>query len=1492
MVVVADLGLGKSWSTYIRSAGVVALGGLILSAVFAVSPQRAGAWETVDGRVQVHGFYEMQLRTLSKNLSEEYDLSQWYHILNVEIEADLLPDGLGFIDRASAYARLEVRYDCIYTYGCGLFPSANAYVQESDRQLPSRLRDAHRSGLAGGQMVTDTNGVADLRYYHGVPRSEVENYEGFINPLPGEPLREQEIVANRLLPSGGTSPARAWQLPGIGLAFVGAGSDNLTGPTAEGPDGVRGTDDDGMSDDPADFVFAKYLDYDFALQGIPGPENGDATRIMFIDYKDINPIGDLRNTPNPWRGFWDYDYDADGDGIADGRRTGDYNPIMGRDDYDTQEYLVDENGQPEVDEDGDPVINPNGPLGSGVPGSPAQNSGCMSGAPDAGPNGGCPREFRNGTTVYTGNRLVWTSNSTHFGYATLSQGYGQAEMPFRPAARLGNEDASDDFKAQGLYYPNAGLRRVMKQQGKRLTSEIDQNFTTQDLTWNRGASQQQTKELKEIYLDFETLDGQLWTRLGKQNIVWGKTELFRTTDQFNPQDFAMTSVPDLESSRIALWAARFIYSFYEVGPLEDFRLEFAFNFDEYEPADLGRCGEPYVPDTACQIATGYLAHGFAALGLAGTTRPEDPWDDVSGLEIGARIEFRAGRFSIAITDFWGYDDFPYPNRIFTYARYVDHDTGRPLSAVGTGPCDPDNGQIDGCLGYVSAVQDERFSDFRIDHMNQTWDPNKPWESAPYEDSPEAEEAYSERKDDVLAHAVVNQQLFAMGCAITYGTLRNMPKAYGMDWDCGAGALQTTHLSTISGDFSWDSQIASSGLIAAGNPFRLKSMQGSGLSLFTRHNFPLYQSNLLDRNYTTYLSPRTSDPDTKYDPEDGAMAFVPLNQHDNQRSPCDENNGNRETVNRQGRVRGFLDAGTASAQQANCASQSLPELELRIGGLDDSLSDAQLALIGCGPFYGEYFHAYNRGEFDGSGAQTQTQAFNSADGCDLWGVDLLNAEASVLLQSWNIVEGAPMTTLEGIQPGTVAFQGGPVGTRYDQALDAMITLPGARSKYFWDGQVHNDWAQRLMSNPNYTYTDGAEGLGFYTKDTNNDLALDQPLDPNQVLDPNILTQVEGGSNVFRTYVPRMMADAEGRVVDGQGNPVMITDAAGNATYAYLNENWERGVDGDPVWDWTDLSRNIDADACPSRGGSGELGNQCAGDPLNHPWVAAEGGSDQYFKSEMAALSFNFQVLTVSTSRDFLAGEPFRLDGCSLAVPRLCKNVRDFASGTVATRSTLRAGGNNTYGRRDFVWQAGSPAVLDYNKRNVLGFSTDFAEDWSKTNWSTEMTWVSKSPAMDQNSFSGLTDVNRFNLTVSVDRPTFINFLNPGRTFFINSQWFFSYADGYEDSFLENGPLNVLFTVTAFTGYFQDRLQPMITSVYDFASNSGAVLPSISYRFNDRLSAEFGINWFYGRWQAKDGSINPLGPANRVGQYKDNDFQENGLAAISDHDEVFFRFRYTF
>ena len=60
-------------------------------------------------------------------------------------------------------------------------------------------------------------------------------------------------------------------------------------------------------------------------------------------------------------------------------------------------------------------------------------------------------------------------------------------------------------------------------------------------------------------------------------------------------------------------------------------------------------------------------------------------------------------------------------------------------------------------------------------------------------------------------------------------------------------------------------------------------------------------------------------------------------------------------------------------------------------------------------------------------------------------------------------------------------------------------------------------------------------------------------------------------------------------------------------------------------------------------------------------------------------------------------------------------------------------------------------------------------------------------------------------------------------------------GYQDKgYTSNGPVNVLFTVAVFTGYYQDRLNPNWVFVYDFGSRSGGLLPSLGYRFTENFS----------------------------------------------------------
>ena len=182
-------------------------------------------------------------------------------------------------------------------------------------------------------------------------------------------------------------------------------------------------------------------------------------------------------------------------------------------------------------------------------------------------------------------------------------------LPLRPAVAL--PPPGSGTVPGGLFPSSPDTRRRVG-----AFDPHDQNLHERELGYNHGSGQDEY-ELKELYLDLDPLDGSPFVRAGKRTIVRGKTKRFRDQDQWNPQDLALRSLPSLEESRLVLFAVRAIWSLYTVGPLEDVRLELAAVPDDFEPADLGRCGEPYAVFLVCAKSAGLLGHGILGIGIAG-----------------------------------------------------------------------------------------------------------------------------------------------------------------------------------------------------------------------------------------------------------------------------------------------------------------------------------------------------------------------------------------------------------------------------------------------------------------------------------------------------------------------------------------------------------------------------------------------------------------------------------------------------------------------------------------------------------------------------------------------------------------------------------------------------------------------------------------------------------------------------------------------------------
>ena len=103
--------------------------------------------------------------------------------------------------------------------------------------------------------------------------------------------------------------------------------------------------------------------------------------------------------------------------------------------------------------------------------------------------------------------------------------------------------------------------------------------------------------LREIYIDatMPVNNGdEINFRIGRQQVVWGRTDLFRVLDQVNPIDFSIQSIyEEFEDSRIPLGIFSAEYRAGAVGAFDDLNFQVIWNFEKFRPNHLGQGGQPY-----------------------------------------------------------------------------------------------------------------------------------------------------------------------------------------------------------------------------------------------------------------------------------------------------------------------------------------------------------------------------------------------------------------------------------------------------------------------------------------------------------------------------------------------------------------------------------------------------------------------------------------------------------------------------------------------------------------------------------------------------------------------------------------------------------------------------------------------------------------------------------------------------------------------------------
>ncbi len=102
--------------------------------------------------------------------------------------------------------------------------------------------------------------------------------------------------------------------------------------------------------------------------------------------------------------------------------------------------------------------------------------------------------------------------------------------------------------------------------------------------------------LRELYVDFTLPVGsdEVNFRIGRQQVVWGRTDLFRVLDQINPIDFSIQNIyEEFEDSRIPLGIVSAEWRLGATNLFDDLNFQFIWNFEEFQPHILGQGGQPY-----------------------------------------------------------------------------------------------------------------------------------------------------------------------------------------------------------------------------------------------------------------------------------------------------------------------------------------------------------------------------------------------------------------------------------------------------------------------------------------------------------------------------------------------------------------------------------------------------------------------------------------------------------------------------------------------------------------------------------------------------------------------------------------------------------------------------------------------------------------------------------------------------------------------------------
>jgi hypothetical protein len=162
--------------------------------------------------------------------------------------------------------------------------------------------------------------------------------------------------------------------------------------------------------------------------------------------------------------------------------------------------------------------------------------------------------------------------------------------------------------------------------------------------------------------------------------------------------------------------------------------------------------------------------------------------------------------------------------------------------------------------------------------------------------------------------------------------------------------------------------------------------------------------------------------------------------------------------------------------------------------------------------------------------------------------------------------------------------------------------------------------------------------------------------------------------------------------------------------------------------------------------------------------------------------------------------------------------------------------------------GGGAEIRYHKANTLGLSADYFEPHTGVVIRVESSWTHDAMLNNTDYLSWQDNGDILQYVVGFDKPYFIKFLNPYRTFFSSLQVYETYYPGQlSENSCKDGLVtcvnNFTFTFFTQTHYYGDMIIPLIFAAYSTGTDA-TIGGNVQYLITDHWSATVGFDAFLG------------------------------------------------